>query len=304
MGCVQTDFYTPASAALISVAIAAWTALMPQYAFISFMTAVLYCRIAVLAFKPLCGWSRRFSEAYAAGGAASILAYAYAMSEAARLVGAGGAVFVLLTALAALTAYLLALERLLPSGGYPPLPVSASPLGRSIEMLGEAEDVCAANMPHSGLQRLICRGDLSAADNLPGHVLIVAAYYAAFRRRDLSLAGSLLRILKSRNLFPDEKEAVEILEAAHKAAAACSAQAVCKLATRYTWTALFKELVALHFAYSAKEAAKLKCRAVNAFKRYEVFARGTWHTEYEPDPLLYFIFHAADRAEPYCQPQA
>jgi hypothetical protein len=93
-----------------------------------------------------------------------------------------------------------------------------------------------------------------------------------FRRRDLDFAKRLLQILKSRNLFPDEKEAVEVLEVAYKAIAACDAQAVCKVATYYACPTLFKEFVALHFAHSAKEAAKLKYKVVNTFERHEVFA--------------------------------
>jgi hypothetical protein len=92
MGCLQTDFYKLTLVVLINVTIAA---LMPQYAFISLIAAVLYYRIAVLALKPLYKWSKRFSATYAAGGVASILTYAYAINEAARLMapGSGGAVF-------------------------------------------------------------------------------------------------------------------------------------------------------------------------------------------------------------------
>lgn len=73
--------------ALVNVAIAAWTALLPQY-------ALLYYYVAVLMPEPTCKWPKRYYAIYAASGIASISAYAYAMNAAkhAALSG-GGAVF-------------------------------------------------------------------------------------------------------------------------------------------------------------------------------------------------------------------
>ncbi len=207
-------------------------------------------------------------------------------------------------------AYAFALKNLLPSkehppNKYPPLPTSENNTDRFIEMLATADDVCALKeAPHGGLQRLICRGDMSAADDLPNYALIIAAYYAVFRRRDLSLAENLLNILKSRYVSFAEESAVKVLEAALKAVATCDARAVCKVATTY-WSTLFKELVLLHFAYDAKAARRLKCKTVKAFERYDVYTENSHYVKYAPDPRLYFIFHAVDRVRPLpaCQPQ-
>jgi hypothetical protein len=139
---------------------------------------------------------------------------------------------------------------------------------------------------------------VSAADDLPNYALIIATYYALFRRRDANLAEKLLQVLKSRDTTYVEEGAVKALEAALKAAAACDAEAVCRVAAVY-WAALFKELVLLHFAYDKRAAERLKCKTVKAFNRYEVYRSGVgWYIEYVPDPRLYFIFHAVDRAEP------
>ena len=167
-------------------------------------------------------------------------------------------------------------------------------------VLGAADDICSAvlHAPYDKLQRLICRGDLSAADSLPDYAVVAAAYYAMFRRRDLNLAEDLLEVLKSRNLHYSEEYAVGVLKAAYKAVKTCSIRPLCGTAA-VGWSALLKELIALHFAYDAEAAKRLKCRAAKMFKQYEVYSSGAGRRAvYLPDPLLYFIFHAADRVEP------
>jgi hypothetical protein len=200
--------------------------------------------------------------------------------------------------------YIVALKNILPSRErrYPPLPASWSPLDRSIEMLATADDVCAKDVPHGGLQRLVCRGDVSAADDLPNYALIVATYYVLFRHNDLNFAEDLIRILKSRRLTIEESFAVDVLEAAHRTATTCNVRALCRVSA-VGWGALLKELIALHFTYDAKAARRLKCKVVNEFNRY--YISGMWRIIYAPDPRLYFIFHAADRVEPLpaCRPQ-
>jgi len=151
-----------------------------------------------------------------------------------------------------------------------------------------------------------CRGDVSAADDLPNYALIIAAYYVLFRRRDPSLAEKLLHILRGRDMTHVQENAVKVLEAALKAAATCDAGAVCKVDAA-DWAALFKELVLLHFAYDEKAAKRLKCKIVKEFSQYKIYERGRgWYIEYVPDPRLYFIFHAVDKVEPLpaCQLRA
>jgi len=126
-----------------------------------------------------------------------------------------------------------------------------------------------------------------------------------FRRRDLNLAEDLLEVLKSRDLHYSEEYAVDVLKAAYKAAKTCDMRPLCKTVA-VGWSALLKELIALHFAYDAKTAERLKCEAAKAFSQYEVYSSGAGrHVVYMPDPRLYFIFHAADRIKPLpaCQPQ-
>jgi len=136
MGCFRTKIHVVVLVVLV-MAIAAWTMLLPQYVFISLMATVLYHHMAVLALESLCKWSRRYSAMHAAGGVASILAYAYAMNKATS--GSNCAVFhyvsapreyaawmslqlifILLTALATY-AYLSVLKKLLPSKRQQPL---------------------------------------------------------------------------------------------------------------------------------------------------------------------------------------
>jgi hypothetical protein len=312
---------------LANVAIALGAALLPQYAIIFFTAAVAYYHATTSLLEPLCKWSKYYYVAYAVGGIISVFLYAYAWDKAieysalddrvvfGRVVSPGEyALWMFLqilsipfTALTMLTAYTFALKKLQPFKKYPALPTSESRLGRFIEMLGEADDICNAEVPlHDKMYRLICHGDTSTADHLSDHALVVAAYYVMFRRYDLKLAEDLLHVLSGRNLFPDAKEAVEVLKAAHKAMTTCDVNSVCKVATMYTWSTLFKELVALHFAYDAEAVEKLKCKTVKAFIQYEVYTIGKrWHIEYKPDPLLYFTFHATDRARPlpHCRPQ-
>ncbi len=64
--------------ALANVAIAAWAALMPQYAFISWMAGALYYHVAVRWLEPLCEWRKYYYAVFAAGGVASIATYIYA----------------------------------------------------------------------------------------------------------------------------------------------------------------------------------------------------------------------------------
>jgi hypothetical protein len=320
MGCFQTDFDVPLSLALASIAIAMWAALVPQYAFISFAAAMLYYYVAAWLLEPLCERRRYYYAIYAAGGVVSALLYAYAWNKAIEYAVSGdGVIFgrivdpveyafwmniqilsIPFTALTTLIAYVVAFKNLQPLE-YPTLPTSESKLGRFIEMLGAVDDVCS-DPPHDKMYRLICRGDVSVAYELSGHALVVATYYTMFRLRDLNLAENLLRILGNEKQFPDVEEATKVLEAAYKAAATCDVQAVCKVATSYTWVTLFKELVALHFAYDTRTAKRLKCKTIKAFKHYKVYERGVgWYIQYEPDPLLYFIFHAVDRVSPVCQ---
>jgi hypothetical protein len=329
MGCFQTEADVVVLMAVASVTIAVCTALMPQYAIISFAAAALYYHVAAWFPGPLCEWRTHYYAVFAAGVVASVAAYIYALDAVVRhAASGGGSVFgravdpveyelwmalqflsVFFTMLLKSATYVFALRNLLPSKKHPPnryprLPVSENPLGRSIEMLAAADDFCIANVPHGGLRKLLCQGDASAADGLPNYALIFATYHVMFRRRDLNAAGELLRVLKDRDLFPDEKEAVEVLEAAYRAAAACDVRAVCEAAAPYyTWSNLFKELVALHFAYDARAADRLKCKTVKAFARYNVYTKRGHYVRYVPDPYLYFIFHAADRAVPICQPR-
>jgi hypothetical protein len=144
---------------------------------------------------PLCEWRRYYYAVFAASGVAPLVIYSYALNEAARYAVSGDRVIlgravspeeyaawmaiqsmsIFLAALAASAAHVFALKNLMPSGKYPPLPGSRSRLDRSVEMLGTADDICTLSMPHDGLQRLICRGDVSAADELPNYALIIAA---------------------------------------------------------------------------------------------------------------------------------
>jgi len=326
MGCFRTEADVALLAALSPVAIAVYTALLPQYAFISWAAGSLYYYVTTQLLSPLCEWRKYYYAVFAASGVASIAIYIYALNKAANYAASGDRVIcghvlspggyaiwmtiqslsIFSTALLASIAQIFALKNLLPSGGYPQLPRSTSRLGRFIEMLSTMDDVCTANAPHDGMQRLICRFDgLKEVDDLPSYALIIAAYYAMFHRRDLNLAENPLRVLKSRKLPFDEESAVNVLEAAYKAMATCDAKAVCRVAA-VGWSALFKELVALHFVYDVKAAKRLKCKTVKEFGQYEVYTRGVgWHIEYVPDPRLYFIFHAVDRVKPLqvCQPR-
>jgi len=325
MGCFQTDADVVALVALANIAIAVFAALLPQYAIFSFVAAVLYYLIAGWLLTPLCEWRKYYYAVFAASGAAPLVIYSYALNEAAGYAASGDRMVfgravspeeyaawmavqttsIFFAALAASVAHVLALKNLVPSGKYPPLPGSRSRLDRSVEMLGTADDICAQSMPHDGLQKLICRGDMSAADELPNYALIIAAYYAMFRRRDLNLAEDLLEVLKSRDLHYSEEYAVDVLKSAYKAAKTCNVRPLCKTVA-VGWSALLKELIALHFAYDAKAAERLKCKAAKAFSQYEVYSSGAGrHVVYVPDPRLYFIFHAADRVKPLpaCQPQ-
>ena len=327
MGCFQTEANVVVWVALTNVAVAAWAALMPQYAFISWAVGALYSHVAVRWLEPLCEWERYYYSVFAAGGVASIAAYVYALNAAAKYESSDRMIlgrelspwdyefwmsiqwlFILVTMLMTSTAYAFALKGLRPSKEHPPnkypqLPASRDDFECSVEMLSTTDDVCALRELHSGLQRLICRSDVSAADDLPNYALIIAAYYVLFRRHDPSLAEKLLHVLRGRDMTYVEENAVKVLEASLKAVATCDARAVCKVAAT-DWAALFKELVLLHFAYDEKAAMRLKCKIVKAFSQYEVYERERgWYIEYVPDPRLYFIFHAADRALPVCQPQ-
>jgi hypothetical protein len=144
---------------------------------------------------------------------------------------------------------------------------------------------------------------MSVAD-VPNYALVVATYYVLFRRRDLNLAEDLLEVLKSRSLCRQEEYAVDVLKAAYKAVKTCNVQPLCKTFAA-GWSALLKELIMLHFAYDAEAAKRLKCRAAKMFKRYVYSSGAEQRVVYMPDPLLYFIFHAADRVEPLptCQQQ-
>ncbi len=329
MGCFQTETDVVVLMALTNVAVAAWAALMPQYAFLSWMAGALYYHVAVRWLEPLCEWRRYYYAIFAVGGVASVATYIYALDAAVKYAELGDRILfgrevspgeyalwmaiqwlsIFFTALMTSIAYVLALKNLHPpkERKYPQLPTSKYSPDRFIELLATADDVCALKeVPHRGLQRLICRGDMSAVDNLPNYALIIAAYYAMFRRRDLSLAENLLQVLKSRYMSFAEEDATKVLEAALKAATTCDAKAVCKIAAT-GWPALFKELVLLHFVYDEKAAERLKCKTVKAFNRYDVYERGVgWYVKYVPDPRLYFIFHAVDRVRPLpaCQLRA
>lgn len=323
MGCFQTEFEDVLLAVVLNVTVAVWTAFLPQYAFISFMAATLYYFLVRGLFRPLCEWWYYYAL-YAVGGVASVFAYIHAWDNAVEYARSGDRVLfgrvldpvtydvwmtiqlvlILLTALFMSVAYVTTLKSMLPLGKrqHPAPPASWNPLDRSIEMLATADDVCATNMPHGGLQRLICRGNASAADDLPSYALIVVTYYAMFRRRDPGLAESLLRILRSRKLSIEESFAIDVLEAAYRAAATCDVQALCRTPATGLG-ALLKELAALHFVYDAKAAERLKCKAAKAFPTLYDDGR---YAVYAPNLLLYFIFHATDRAEqfPACQPRA
>jgi hypothetical protein len=327
MGCFQTEADVVVLMALASVAIAVWAALLPQYAFISWAAGAMYYHVAVRWLEPLCEWRRYYYAVFAAGGVASIAAYIYALDAAARYESNDRMILgrelspwdyafwmsvqwlcIFFTMLLTPAAHAFALKNLHPSKEHPPnkypqLPASRNNLDHSVEMLSTTDDVCALRELHSGLQRLICRSDVSAADDLPNYALIIAAYYVLFRRHDPSLAEKLLHVLRGRDMTYVEENAVKVLEASLKAVATCDARAVCKVAAT-DWAALFKELVLLHFAYDEKAAMRLKCKIVKAFSQYEVYERERgWYIEYVPDPRLYFMFHAVDRALPVCQPQ-
>jgi hypothetical protein len=323
MGCFQTETHVVVLLVLVSVAIAAWAALLPQYAFISWAAGALYYHVAVRRLEPLCEWRRYYYAVFAAGIIASVATYIYALDAAVKYAESGDRMIfgrelspreyafwmsiqqlcILFTALMMLPAYAFAMKSLYPSKEHPPnkypqLPRSRGRLDSFIEALGVADDVCTQKAPHDELQRLICRGDVSVANDLPNYALIIATYYALFRRRDIGLAENLLRLLKSRDLSDIEKDAVKVLEAALKAATTCNVKAVCKVAAT-DWAGLLKELVLLHFTYDKRAVERLKCKTVKAFDRYEIYERGKgWYTEYVPDPRLYFIFHAVDRVEP------
>jgi len=325
MGCFQTEADVVVLMALASVAIAVWTALVPQYAFISFTAAILYYYAAAWMLRPLCEWRRYYYAVFAAGAAASVASYIYALVAIRHMASGDKVIFgraagpgeyefwmavqflsVFFTVLLKSAAYAFALKSMRPSkehppNKYPPLPTSETDIDRSVEMLAAADDFCSTKVPHGGLQRLICQGDVSAADDLPSYALIVAAYYAVFRR-DLNLAEQLLGIIKGRFLSFEEESAAKVLEAARKAMATCDAQAVCGVAAT-GWAALFKELAALHFAYDAEAAKRLKCKTAKAFEWYDVYTKKRHYVRYIPNPRLYFIFHAADRVLPVCQPQ-
>jgi len=133
MGCPQSDFNVLLTVALVNIAIAAWTALLPQYAFTSLMAAILYYYAAAWMPEPTCKWPKRYYAIYAASGVASISAYAYAMKAAKGAASSGGgAVFghvlnpreyaawmdiqllaILLTAEVASAAYFAALKKML-----------------------------------------------------------------------------------------------------------------------------------------------------------------------------------------------
>jgi hypothetical protein len=325
MGCFQTDVDVVASAALAGVAIATLMALLPQYAVIFYAVAILYYGVAVRLLTPLCEWQKYYYAIFAIGIIASLVVYYHALNEAVRYAVSGDRVIfgravspgeyalwmsiqilsIFFAALTTSVASVFALKNLRPLGRHPPLPTSVASLDRSIEMLGTTDDICGAVLraPHDKLQRLICHGDMSVADELPNYALVVATYYVMFRRRDLNLAEDLLEVLKSRDLHYSEEYAVGVLKAAYKATKTCDVRPLCN-AVAVGWSALLKELAALHFVHDAETAKRLKCRAVKMFKQYTVYSSGGGQrVMYVPNPLLYFIFHAVDHVKPFptCQ---
>jgi hypothetical protein len=250
----------------------------------------------------LCEWQKYYYAIAIVGIAIPILIYAYALNVVWM---SKQVLFVVLTALFSMTAYVTSLRTLWPEEHQ--LPTS----GSFVEILGMADDVCnvdASRLEHNELQKLICNGDLSVADTLPNYALIIATYYAMFRRHDLSLAEKLLHIVKSRSLKKDEKDAVNVLETAYNAMTTCDVQSVCNTPA-VGRVAYFKELVALHFvdAKTAKEMAKrLKCKILKVSRWHKIYIYNTtWQIDYSPDPRLRFIYYATDHAQPLpaCQPQ-
>jgi hypothetical protein len=92
MRCFQTEDDVVVLVALANVAIAAWAALMPQYAIISWAAGALYCRVVAWMLEPLCEWRRRYYVIFAAGGATSIATYVYALDAVAKYAASGGRV--------------------------------------------------------------------------------------------------------------------------------------------------------------------------------------------------------------------
>ncbi len=84
MRCFQTEADVVVSVALANMAIAAWAALMPQYAFISWTAGALYYHVAVRWLEPLCEWRKYYYAVFAAGGVASIATYIYALDAAVK----------------------------------------------------------------------------------------------------------------------------------------------------------------------------------------------------------------------------
>jgi hypothetical protein len=89
MRCFHSEIDVVASAVLVSVTIAVWTALLPQYAFISFVVAVPYYFLASQLYRPLCEWRWYYYALYATGGAALIFAHIYAWDKAIEYVRLG-----------------------------------------------------------------------------------------------------------------------------------------------------------------------------------------------------------------------
>jgi hypothetical protein len=306
--------------ALSNVAIALFAALMPQYAIVSLVAAFTYYAITTI-LMPLCEWPRRY-DIIATTGFAAVPIYVYALDRALREyatasgVDAGWmAIQVLSVVFSASTStigYIFALNSLRPpkklrsmepirwTKKHVPSLIRPPWEGDLIKELATG-DVCNASQ-HNALRRLICDRDLSVADELPDDILIIATYYAILRRGDFNLAGTLLEVLKSRDLHFSDEDMVNILKAAYKAIKTCDVKHICKTAVGAGTASLFKELVALHFAdaeTAKKVAERLKCKALKASTQYEIYdSKRGLYIEYRPSPLLYFIYHAADVIKP------
>jgi len=201
-----------------------------------------------------------------------------------------------------------------------------SMLDRFIEALADAGDRVCEAPPESRyfeeMQRLLCRGDVSAVPrHAPYYHYVFAAFYALFHRSDVGLAEAVVKILAEsyvKDEFADgyEAEAIRVLTTAVQAvkAADCSRpeifRAQLKIAAEIiraggedgradTWSDLFRDLVATYLDPAAGTAGRIKKAIEEILQEAQEDAKtcGIPGPEAGTAPPLYFIYMMAERLE-------
>jgi hypothetical protein len=200
-------------------------------------------------------------------------------------------------------------------------------LDRFIEALADMGDGVCEAPPESRyfeeMQRLLCRGDLSAVPRYaPYYHYVFAAFYALFHRGDVHLAEAVVKILMEAHVkdeFADsyEAEAIRVLATAVQAvkAADCSRpeifRAQLKVAAEIirasgggeadSWSRLFRDLTAAYLDPAAG-VGRIK-KAIEETLRDDdlpqeiVEAYGLFPSDNTSATPLYFIYRMAERLE-------